>query len=76
MPRAIAWAGPADRDGRAVDADRARVRREDTREDLDQRRLAGAVLTYQRHHLAAVEREVDATQGLGRAECLAQRRHL
>ena len=62
--------------GRAVDEDCAVVRRVEAGEDLDQGRLAGAVLADQRRHLAAaqLERAVDerlyAREGLrDAAEC-------
>jgi len=45
-----------------ADADRAAVGRVDAGDDLDQRRLAGAVLAEQRMHLAGVHVEVDVAQ--------------
>src|ERR1700712_5739368 len=33
-----------------------------TRQHLDQRRLTGAVVTYQRHHLAGLDLEIDSIQ--------------
>jgi hypothetical protein len=52
--------------------DLARVARHHAREDLDQRRLAGAVLTQQRVDLAAPQGEVDVRERLLAAERLAQ----
>ena len=46
----------------------------DAGEDLDQRRLAGAVVADQRHDLAGVDVEVDVGQRRDRAEVLARRR--
>ena len=44
----------------------------DAGEDLDQRRLAGAVGAEEGVDLAAPDRQVDAAQGLGAAEALVQ----
>src|SRR4029079_3572733 len=46
----------------------ARGRLEPARDDLHQRRLAGAVVAEQRHHLAAADVERDAAQRLDGAE--------
>ena len=54
----------------AVDADRTLVRLVDPRHRLDQRRLAGAVLTDQGMHLAGEQRDSGAVEGPGRPEAL------
>ena len=54
----------------AVAADRPGVRRVDAGHDLDQRRLAGAVLAQQRVHLARVERQRHVGERLGGVEAL------
>ena len=54
----------------AVYTDLALVERVDADDGLDQRRLARAVVADQRHHLALAHREVDAEEGLHRAERL------
>ena len=50
--------------------DLAAIRLVDARHDLDQRRLAGAVLAEQRVDLAGMERKRDVIQRLGGAEAL------
>ena len=60
----------------AVDADDAGVRRVDAGHDLDQRRLAGAVLAQQRVRLARVERQRDVVERLRRVEPLGDAAHL
>ena len=55
-----------------VDADRARVRPVDAGDDLDQRRLAGAVLAQQRMDLAGTDVEADVVQRPHAGERLAQ----
>ena len=52
-------------DARAVKLDEARGRRHDAGQNLHQRRLAGAVLSEQRGHLAAMDVEVHALQARG-----------
>ena len=42
----------------------------DARENLDQRRLAGAILAEQREHLSALELKADIVERLGAAESL------
>ena len=63
MPRAIASAGPADRDGLAVEQDLTLVGRRQPVEDVHQGRLAGAVLAEQRVDLARPDVEVDPVVG-------------
>jgi hypothetical protein len=47
-----------------VDRDAAAVRHEESRQQLEQRALAGAVRTQQRHELSGAQRERHAVQGL------------
>ena len=54
----------------AVEDDLAAVRHVDPGDALDQRRLAGAVITDERHHLAGANLEVDLRERLDRAEAL------
>jgi hypothetical protein len=54
----------------AVEQDRAGVGLVDPTEHLDQRALAGPILTDQRVDLAGIECEVNAAQRLDRAELL------
>ena len=71
-------AGLGQRDGLAVESDRAGARRMHAGEDLDQRRFAGAVVADQRHDLAGVHVEVDVGQRRDGAEILrdaAQAQH-
>ena len=56
--------------GRAVETDLAVRRREVAGDDLDQRRLAGAVVAHEPQHFAGLDREIDALQRLDRAEML------
>ena len=73
-------AGRADIDGAAVDANFALVAANRAGHDLDQRRLAGAVLSHQRMHFAGLDAEIDAIQRphagkrLGNAEHFDPRR--
>ncbi len=60
----------AERDGIAVDQDLAARRAHDAREDLDQRRLACAVVADDRVHLAGAQVEADAAQGDDAPEAL------
>jgi hypothetical protein len=53
------------------EADLPVVDRQDARDDLDQRGLAGTVVADQRHDLARVRLEIDLAQRLHRAEALA-----
>ena len=59
-----------DRDGLAVEDDLAAVGVVDAGDALDQRRLAGAVVTDERHHLTCSHLEVDLGECLDRAEVL------
>ena len=54
----------------AVEGDLALGGREVAGDDLDQRRLAGAVVAHQPEHLAGLDREIDTLQRLDRAEML------
>ena len=54
----------------ALEDDLAAVGRVGARDALDQRRLAGAVVADERHHLAGAHLEVDVGQRLDRAEGL------
>ena len=63
MPRRRASTGEAMRTGRPSQSDFAGARLDDAVEDLDEGRLAGAVLAEQRVDLAAPDREVDAVIG-------------
>ena len=54
----------------AVEHDAARGRLQAAGDDLDQRRLAGAVVAEQGHHLAAADVEADAAQRFDGAEIL------
>ena len=74
MPAACASRGLAKRTGVAVDRDGALVRRVHAREDVHQRRLAGAVLAEQRVDLAGLQVEIDAAQRLDAAEALGDAR--
>ena len=55
-----------------VDPDRAGIGSERTRDDLDQRRLAGTVLAEQRMDAALLDQQVDVVQGKLAAESLGQ----
>ena len=72
MPAACASCGPLKLDLAAVDPDRARVRPVDAGDDLDQRRLAGAVLAQKRMHLAGMDVEADIVQRPHAGKRLAQ----
>ena len=61
---------PVDRNRRAVEEDLAAVGRVDPGDTLDQRRLAGAVVADERHHLACPHLEVDIGERMHRAEVL------
>ncbi len=54
----------------ALHLDRAGALREVAGDDLDQRRLAGAVVAHEADHLACADFEVDAAQRFDRAEIL------
>ena len=54
----------------AVEDDAPGARRHAAGDDLDQRRLAGAVVAEERDDLAAIDVEADAAQRLDRAEML------
>src|SRR5581483_9427353 len=66
---------------RAVQTDFSGIGLVDARNQLDQRRFAGAVVADQRQHLAGIERQIDAAQDVDRSETLMevchfeQRRH-
>ena len=72
MPAAIASRGDAKRDLAAVEEHPARVGPVDAGDDLDQRRLAGAVLAHQRVDLAGPEVERDVVERLDAGEGLAR----
>ena len=72
MPSSRARCGRVDPDALAVEPDLAAVGLLDAREDLDQRRLARAVVAQQREHLALVQGERDVAQRGRRAVLLAQ----
>ena len=59
-------------DDAAAQADLAGVGAMDAGEDLDQRRLAGAVLAEQRMHLAGADVEVDSVERQRAGEALGQ----
>ena len=58
----------------AVEADLAMAGAEIAGDDLDQRRLAGAVVAHQADHLAREDLHIDAMQRADRAELLADAR--
>src|SRR4051812_36488845 len=68
--------GRAWRDLFAADPDDASIAREHAGDHLDQRGLAGAVLTEQRMDLAGAKREVDRLQRTHGAKALADPTHL
>ena len=70
MPSAARLVDRAQLDRLAVEVDLPRVGLVVAAEDLDQRRLAGAVVAQQAEHLALVERQVDVAQRGHRAEAL------
>jgi hypothetical protein len=61
---------PVDGDRVALEEDLALVDRVDAGDALDQRRLAGAVVADERHHLAGGDVEVDLVERLDGAEAL------
>ena len=65
----------ADRDLLAGEGDRAGIRSLDPGQDLDQGRLAGAVLTDEGMDLALPEGEVHALEGLNPREALVDALH-
>ena len=67
---ALRLGGAADRDRLAGQEDLAAVRLVDAGHDLDQRRLAGAVLAEERVHLAGMEGQRDGLERLGRGKAL------
>ena len=75
MPKRRRFTGRARTDHGAVDLYRAFVVGVDTAEDLDQRALAGTVLTGENVHLAGPGLEVDPFQYAHRAELLADAAH-
>ena len=62
IPAAADCRGVSRREALAGHRDARRVRLLDAREDLDQRRLAAAVLAGERHRLALADREADAVE--------------
>ena len=70
MPWSLASRGLLERDRLAVHLHRARCRLVDAGEDLDQRRLAGAVVAEQAQHLARLHLERDVVKHVDRAERL------
>jgi hypothetical protein len=60
------------RDGPAGDLELALVRAVEARQDLDQRRLAGAVLAQQAVDLACPDLKVDGAERLDAAEVLGE----
>ena len=68
MPRSSASRGEANDHRLAVDRDLAARRTVDAREDLDQRRFAGAVVAEQAMDLAELDLERDVAQRDHRAE--------
>ena len=62
-------------DGLALEEDLALVERVDADDALDERRLAGAVVADERHHLAGADLEVDPVERLHRAERLRDALH-
>ena len=75
MPTRLRQARPAASRVVAEDADLAAVAVAEALEDLDGRRLAGAVRAEQGEHLAALDLEVDAVDGVAAAVGLAQAGH-
>ena len=67
---AVRHPGAREPDRAALDADRARVGQDQTREQLDDRRLAGAVLAQKRMDIAGRDAEGDVIGGHGGAERL------
>ena len=70
MPRVAGVARAVEGDGLAVHLDRAGRRLVDPGEDLDERRLSGAVVAEQAQNLAAVDFERDVVKYVDRAERL------
>ena len=68
MPSALASRGLLIVDFLAVDEDLAGVALVGAGQDLDQRRLAGAVVAEQAHHLAGIEIDAGMVDGLDAAE--------
>ena len=69
-------AGTVHRRRLAVDADRPGIGAQHAGEDLDERRLAGAIGAEQGVHLSGSDLEVDGAEGDHRAERLGDRRRL
>ena len=61
---------PVDAHRLVFEVDLALIDGMDPGDTLDQRRLAGAVVADERHHLAGADLEVDVSQSLNRAERL------
>ena len=75
MPATRAATGPRGR-SLAVDLDRSLVRLKDAGEDLQQRRLAGAVLPEQGMHFAGLDRQRHALERANDAEPLGDARKM
>ena len=75
-PRALAGGDVAQLHRRPVDAHLTGVGRNRTGEDVDQRALAGAVLTHERVNLTGADAERHAAQSKHPAEALVHARHL
>ena len=58
----------------ALEEDLTAVRRVRARDALDERRLAGAVVADERHHLAGAHLEVDVREGLTEPKVLVMSR--
>ena len=76
MPMTRAWCGAEFRERFAAVANRAGIGREDAGDDVDQRRLAGAVLAEEGVHLAGVQIEVDMIEREHAGKPLRDPRHL
>ena len=71
MPARLAATGPLPVSPHAVDLDVAGRRLKNARKNVEQRRLAGAVLAEQAMDAAGFDGHVDAVQGTHRSEALA-----
>jgi hypothetical protein len=70
------FARAADLDLAAIETDHALVARERAGHDLDQRRLARAILAHERMDFAGLDAEIDAVQRPNAGEGLRHARHL
>ena len=75
-PERPGFARPANRDRPAVEPDLALVAAERAGHDLDQGRLARAVLSEQRMHLAGLDPKIDPLQGAHAGKRLRDSQHL